>query len=295
MLPCTSGKWLLGSDFWPERSPAARELAETALVWLLFELRDLDLPAIVLGGLVPQLLTQDQNPAAPQHLGTTDVDLLIALHIEAKFDFGPMETALENLQFEPDLKVEGWRWWGLVSGARVKFEFLTDLDDQPSNVVVKLPGCGRLTAANLRGTGFVAEDYQEVDLVGELPSHEEIVVRAKFAGLEGYLLSKAHAARERGEAKDYYDLVYVLLFNRLGGPVQAATALREGRFGPRLGSMQSVWRELAARFAHSGHIGPRGYAEQALLADPSGTLALYREDAVGAIQEFLRELQGEVR
>jgi hypothetical protein len=41
---------------------------------------------------------------------------------------------------------------------------------------------------------------------------------AKYAGLEGYLMAKACAVRHRGLDRDFYDLVFVLLYNRAGGP-----------------------------------------------------------------------------
>lgn len=278
-----------------QRSPAARRLAETALLWVLYEIRDVDLPMIVLGGLVPQVLTEateGRPDLVPQHLGTTDVDVLIALHVVSDVDLAPLEAALERLGFAPDPKIAGWRWIGTVHGARIKFEFLSDLEDQPSNVVVLLPGCRRLTAANLRGTGYVAEDYREKELSGELASGERVTVLAKLAGLEGYLMSKAHAARDRGEPKDYYDFVYVLLFNRLGGPVEAAEALLNGGFSDRLRRKGSMWRELAARFRGPDDVGPRSYAEQALQADPAADPIEMRQDAIGAVQEFMDRLMG---
>lgn len=257
---------------------------------MLYELRDLDVPVIVLGGLVPQVLTEGQEPAAPQHLGTTDVDVLIVLHVASDADLASLEGALKRQGFVPDPKAAGWRWVGTVRSARIKFEFLCDLEDQPGNVIVGLPGCKRLAAANLRGTGYVAEDFEEREIRGELTSGEHVAVRAKFAGLEGYLLSKAHAARDRGEPKDYYDIVYVLLFNRLGGPTQAADALRRGRFASRVAAKISLWRELAARFNQPGDIGPRSYADQAIQADPSANPAQLRQDAIGTVQEFVDRL-----
>jgi len=101
---------------------------------------------------------------------------------------------------------EGWRWRAKVSGVAVKVEFLCDLDDQPANQAIRLPGCKRVTAANLRGTGFVARDYVSEALTGQLPDGEFVTVEVNFAGLRGYLMAKLVAARERGSEKDYYDL-----------------------------------------------------------------------------------------
>jgi hypothetical protein len=60
-----------------ERSRETRARAETALVRLLHELRDDEPFLIVLGGLVPDVLTRDAAGIIPEHLGTTDVDVLL--------------------------------------------------------------------------------------------------------------------------------------------------------------------------------------------------------------------------
>ena len=276
-----------------ERSRAARKRAEGALVALLNELGEFDPPLIVLGGLVPDLLTRDQDVPAPQHLGTTDVDILIDFQVAADQDLGPIEDALEKLGFSPAPGVAGWRWVGRIGGAPVKLEFLCELDDQPAEHVVRPAGCRRLTAVNLRGTGYVREDWRVEEITGTLQDDSTVSVKARVAGLCGYLLAKATAVRERGEEKDYYDFAFVLIYNRLGGPAQVAKALREGKFGDRLGSvrLQRVWQEIADRFGTADRIGAAGYAAQALLADPSADDAQLRQDAPAAVSEFLKALE----
>lgn len=111
------------------------------------------------------------------------------------------------------------------------------------------------------------------------------------AGLGGYLLAKATALRNRGKEKDYYDLVYVLLYNRAGGPTEAARILKNGPFSLRLDGLSVLWKEIAARFGDSSALGPAAYARQALQADPGFDAAILRQDAVSAVAEFLDELQ----
>ena len=59
--------------------------------------------------------------------------------------------------------------------------------------------------------------------------------------------------------KDYYDFVYVLLYNRLGGPGLAAMALRQGVFGEQYRStrLTRVWQEIADRFETPDRIGAK--------------------------------------
>lgn len=185
------------SDFDLERSPEARELAVSALVRLLDALEGHELDLVVLGGLVPELLTGGQEHETPAHLGTTDIDIHITLVADPESDLSALEAALEAIDAEPDPKIDGWRWLIPIEGTRVKIEFLCDLEDRPANETILLPGCHRVKAANLRGTGFVARDWVEEELE-RTTDGETSVRRARFAGLEGYLMAKSYAVRSRG-------------------------------------------------------------------------------------------------
>lgn len=276
-----------------ERSPRARRLAEQALLRLVNAIKDEDAPIVVLGGLVPEVLTRDQEPPAPQHLGTTDVDIHLGLGIQVDPvpDLGQIEAALTAAGFRLGGTEEGWRWETHIEGALVKIEFLCELDNHPQEAIVTPAGCNKLTAVNLRGTGSVTEDFEWVKLTGKLPDGRTVTQRVRFAGLEGYLMSKVHVAWRRGLEKDYYDLVYTLLYNRLGGPVEAAEALMNGKFRHRIILTNGPWPEIRARFTSASDAGPQGYANQAVRANPTTDHAQARQDAVGAIAEFVARLQ----
>jgi hypothetical protein len=175
-------------------------------VRLLHELGDEDVFLVVLGGLVPQILARGEAPV-PEHLGTTDVDVLLITHVDPDADLGGVERALERLDFKPDPNEDGWRWRGPIDGVPVKLEFLCDLPDYREGEVVSPSGCGVLSAQNLRGTGYVSRDFAWEELKGELADGTGVAVRGRFAGLVGYLLSKCVAVRTRAATKDYYDLV----------------------------------------------------------------------------------------
>jgi hypothetical protein len=277
------------SDFELERSPEARELAEDALFQLLDALEGHDLSLVVLGGLVPELLTGGQGDEIPAHLGTTDIDIHISFVADPESDLSPLETALESIDAEPDPKIDSWRWLIPIDGTRVKVEFLCDLEDQPAATTILLPGCTRVKAANLRGTGFVARDWVE-ETIERTVDGETAVRRARFAGLQGYLMAKSYAARHRGEEKDYYDFVHVLLFNRAGGPEQAATQLVHGPFGDDVRASRSIFREIEARFVDASAYGAQSYVRQALRVQPEADPAQLAQDAVSAIAEFIGAL-----
>lgn len=247
----------------------------------------------VLGGLVPTILARDLQPPAPPHLGTTDLDILLRVHVPANLDeFPALEIALRELGFQAERDMHGWRWSARVHGYRVKLEFLCDIDDQPAGHVIRPPGVSELGALNLRGTRYVAEDFTLEEVEGRLLIGEQVArVLVRVAGLQGYLLAKAHALLDRGEEKDYYDFVYVLLNNRQGGPAAAGRALREGRFAPVVRAKARLWDEIAARFATTAMVGPRAYAAQATIADPGANDAQMRLDAVAAVTEFSQAIR----
>lgn len=278
-----------------ERSPEARRLAELALGRLVLELRNYDVPFVVLGGLVPGILTRGQDPPAPQHLGTTDVDLQLnlCLQVEPYEGLQRLEAALDEAGFAPSEGNEGWRWETQVEAATIKVEFLCELDDHPEGVA-EIPGCERLRISNLRGTGYVSEDWKWVELPVVAEGGDHDVVSVRFAGLEGFVMSKGHVAWRRGAAKDYYDLVYDLLYSHAGDPTDVADILADGRFNDRIDLTVGPWTELRARFENAHGIGAAGYSEQAIQAEPSLDSAQARQDAVGAMTAFLDRLSKRV-
>lgn len=271
------------------RSRKTRARAELALVRLLHALGDEDVFLVVLGGLVPEVLASDEA-FVPEHLGTTDVDVLLITHVDPDADLGVVERAVEQLDFEPDPSEDGWRWRGPIQGVTVKLEFLCDLPDYREGEVVRPSGCRALSAQNLRGTGYVARDFAWEELSGELADGTIATVRARFAGLEGYLLSKCVAARTRAATKDYYDLVYVLQHNRTGGPEQAAHRLLNGEFAVELDPLRTTFLEVRERYVGIADSGPVGYAKQALEVQPEVGEMELRADAVDVVQRFFAEL-----
>lgn len=274
-----------------QRSRETRARAETALVRLLYELRADDPFLVVLGGLVPEVLTRSETGVVPEHLGTADVDLLLITRLDPERNLGAVERALERLAFGADVTQDGWRWRGTIDGFPILLEFLCDLESYREKESIRPRGCRVLAAANLRGTGYVALDFEWEELQGNLADGTSVTVRARFAGLQGYLLSKCVAVRTRAAPKDYYDLAYVLQHNHEGGPEQAARKLLDGELSGALSALKSTLLEVCERYRSPTDIGPEGYAEQALLVDPQAVEAELRADAVDVVQRFFAALE----
>jgi len=235
-----------------QRSRAGRARAELALVRLLHELNDDEVPLVVLGGLVPELLAREDD-LVPQHLGTTDVAVPLITHVQADADLGGVERALTRIDFRPDPDEDGWRWQGLIDEVPVKLEPRCDLPDHREREVIRPRGSKVLAAANL--------------------------------------LAKCVAARWRAAAKDYFDFAYVLLHNRHGGPEGAAERLRSGELADALPALRSTFIEIRKRYVKSTDSGPTGYALQALGVDPNAGEARPRADAVDMVQRFFAALR----
>ncbi len=238
------------------------------------------------------MLSREQK-AAPPHLGTTDVDVLLSVHLASAHQGNePLEDALERIGFQPDSKQKGWRWFAVVDGLRVNLEFLCDEESSPAESVIRPSGAKKLGVLNMRGTGFVEDDWTLEKITAQLIDGDATAtVEVRVAGLQGYLLAKAHAILERAESKDYYDFAYVLIHNNLGGPTAVAQALSTGKFASTVMRVSRLWDEIAARYATAASSGANAFASQSVQADPSATAAQLRQDAVAAMAQFIGGLR----
>ena len=274
----------------PPRSRAARTAAETALLRIVLHYGQRP-EFVVLGGLVPELLCTESTL---QHAGTTDVDVQVDLEIACgAVNAVRLEGALRDAGFVP----EGGRSWRWVAGktsdaAVVKFELLADLHGEPAEATVVFDACENLGALNLRGTGFAAHDMTVRELSARIEGIDRSA-KVNVSGLAGFLLAKAAAAHSRRQAKDWYDIAFVLLHNDAGGPAAAAERVRD-RFAGELNAVATALRDLQANFETPGAQGPQAYVRQMRIDHPGLDPSAFAADAVLAVQEFHRGLQHRV-
>ncbi len=267
----------------PERSRAARDLAERALVRLVQQYGDVP-EFVLLGGLVPDLLCSN---AALRHIGTTDVDVQVDLEIQGGSVNGArLERALGRAGFRQDSE-RVWRWKDeSAPGMVVKIEFLADQDDVPNQSVVSFDQCESLGAVNLRGSGFASRDYELRPITAEVDG-VTVSVQLRVATLPAYSLAKVHAAHGRGLTKDWYDVAYVLLHNDGGGPGAAADRVID-RFGAMIvGSTETALAELSANFTDADSQGSIAYATTMSGMHADLDFNVLANDAVAAVAVFI--------
>lgn len=270
-----------------ERSRAARAASERALVRVVHQYGARP-EFVVLGGLVPEMLCAG---SAWRHAGTTDVDVQVDLEVACgAVNTARLEMALKNAEFEPDT-ARVWRWVanGTPTKTVVKFELLADLDTERNEATVHFDACESLGAINLRGTGFASRDVEVRSLTAKVGG-DLLTVEINVAGLAGFLLAKAAAAKARGLPKDWYDIAFVLLHNDFGGPRQAADVVRDRFQGELVGAVRTSLDDLLANFTAPGDQGPSAYAEQMYLDHPDLDRATLAADAVLAVGTFHRRL-----
>lgn len=270
----------------PPRSREARALAETALVRLVLAYGETP-EFVLLGGLVPDLLCTSAQRA---HVGTTDVDVQVDLEIHGgAVNTARLEGALNTVGFTPDSTLV-WRWRDSSTPAAViKIEFLADLDDQPNEATITFDDCEQLGAANLRGTGFAARDWELRSITAKVDGNAQ-TAEMRVATLPAYLLAKTHAAYGRGLPKDWYDIAYVTLHNDEGGPDAAADRVRAVFGNDLTGQTETALGELGANFGGADSQGSAAYANTMYGLHPDLDVDVLANDAVAAITRFIGRL-----
>lgn len=265
----------------PLRTQAARAAAELALVRVVHHYGEKP-EFILLGGLVPALLCSASDV---QHAGTTDVDVQVNLEISGgAVNAARLEQALRNAEFVPDTQ-NIWRWrTNAGPQAVIKFELLADMDNHRAEAIIKFDGCKELGAVNLRGTGYATRDVE----VRTLTAKDQGVYRSaqvNVAGLAGFLVAKAAAARSRRKPKDWYDIAYVLLHNNYGDATAAAARVRDV-FGQTVASLRGNWADLKANFDGADAQGTSAYVGQITQDRPELDVTVASADCQLAVEVF---------
>ena len=262
---------------------------ERALVTLLGNLGPWRERLYLVGCLAPRYLVGELPAGAREHVGTTDVDLVIGLALgdETPETYRTLQDNLEKSHFDP--KEPGFRWAREVEGVNVVVEFLCETEAVAAGLVFR-PKAGstgsRVGAFNVRGANLVGYDYVERVLEGDrLDDGGRSKVTVRVANVLPYTVLKILAFQDRHENKDSYDLVFCLL--HFGdGPRAAGTEAAHSAVA-RDPQVTDALALLAERFRGADQDGPAAYAT--FLAEPGNEeeAARLRREAVATVRAFL--------
>lgn len=263
------------------------DLVRSTCLYVATKLGDLMDELVVIGGLVPSLLIDQDHlqPGTDAHVGTMDLDVGLTL---ALLDEGRYRTLTERLRragFEQDVNEHGnptRQSWKIEKIEKVTVDFLI----QPS-----LPGDrgGKLrdiepdfAAIIAPGLHLAFRDRIQVTLDGQTILGEKAKRNVWVCGPGAYVVLKSIAFRLRGENKDAYDLYYLV---RNFGKGLEDVALRIRPFLNDESAQQAIGY-LKDDFQDPDSTGPRRVAEF-ITGAPDDAI---QSDVVGFIGELLQQL-----
>jgi len=255
-------------------------------LYLATKLGDLMPELVVVGGLVPSLLIDQQNlpENVTPHVGTLDLDLGLAFALVGEQRYQEVAERLRNAKFSPDKNDEGqptrqrWR----ISDPAVTVDFLIEPEKSTEAQAGRLFPLTKDWAAIIApGLHLAFKNNQKVTLSGRTIVGETTERDIRVCGAGAFVILKALAFHIRGENKDAYDLYY-LLRNYGRGVSDVAAQLRP--LLPDASAMRAL-EYLRADFHDSETIGPRRVAEFLYGRSDADVQA----DAVGFIRQLLDE------
>lgn len=266
--------------------PDQVERVKSTCLYLATKFGDLMDDLVVVGGLVPALLVDQESlpSGASSHVGTLDLDLGLSFALVGEERYQAIAERLREAEFTQDVNEKGnvtrqrWR----VSDPAVMVDFLIE----PENAGARPGGMFSLTsdlaAMVTPGLHLAFKDNQVVTIRGRTIMGEEASRDIRVCGAGAYMILKALAVRKRGKRKDAYDLFYVLR-NYGRGVSDVAEKVRS--LLPDK-SVEEALAYLRDDFGNAEAVGPMRVAAF-LYGRPDAAI---QADAVGFIRELLQEL-----
>lgn len=267
------------------------ELVRATCLYVATKLGDLTDDLVVVGGLVPSLIVDQENLAVgvEAHVGTMDLDVGLAIALLDQGRYRALTERLRRSGFTQDENEQGnptRQRWKIEGAEKVTLDFLiqpTLPDDRGGSLRDIEPDFAAIIAPGLH---LAFEDRQRIRLSGRTIMGEDAERDIWVCGPAAYIVLKTLAFSLRGENKDAYDLFYVI--RNFGAGVEAIAALlRPILDDPDTAKAISILRQDFT--AHNG-LGPRRVA-QFLQGGPDDTV---QADVVGYVNAFLRELDHEL-
>ena len=181
---------------------------------LATKLGDLLDEIVVVGGLVPYLLIDQENlPSGLEpHAGTMDLDMGLALAILNRERYRELAVRLRDAGFEPELNEQGNRrlqTWIARAPQLVRVDFLIPPASEPDEGGALLHIEADLAAIVTPGLELAFKDQCRKELSGETLDGARATRSIPVCGPGAFTVLKALAFGNRAENKDAYDLFYV--------------------------------------------------------------------------------------
>lgn len=266
-------------------SPQQVARVRAACLYLATKLGDLMPELVVIGGLVPSLLVDQQNlpENVTAYVGTMDLDLGLAFALVNEDRYQEVVKRLRNAGFEPDKNEDGkptrqrWR----ISDPPVTVDFLIEPQDggrKPGSIFSLTADWGAIVAPGLH---LAFQNNKLITLTGKTIAGETVAGgrEVRVCGAGAFVVLKGLAFHIRGENKDAYDLFY-LIRSYGQGVADVAAELRPLLDDP---SAQEAMKYLRDDFQDADSLGPRRAAAFLYGRADEGTQA----DVVGFVRDLL--------
>ncbi|GIW55609.1 MAG: hypothetical protein KatS3mg082_2013 [Nitrospiraceae bacterium] len=253
-------------------------------LYLATKLGDLMPELVVVGGLVPSLLIDQEHlpDHVTAHVGTMDLDLGLAFALVGDERYQQVADRLRQAGFSPDQNEDGnptrqrWR----IADPPVTVDFLIEPDQASEAQAGRLFDLTHDWAAIIApGLHLAFHNNQRITLKGNTIVGESAQREIRVCGAGAFVVLKALAFHIRGENKDAYDLFYML------GSFGEGVASVMHELQPLLDddSAQTALDYLRDDFRDHDSLGPRRVAEFLFGRPDDATQA----DAVGFVQQLL--------
>jgi len=259
-------------------------LVGATCLYVATKLGDLMDDLVVVGGLVPSLLIDQQEltGGADPHIGTMDLDVGLAVALLDQGRYRTITVRLRQAGFSQDVNEEGHptrQRWTIEGVGRVTVDFLIP-PTRPGDIAGTLRNIESDFAAIIApGLQLAFRDRRRVPLSGRTIMGEDAARDVWVCGPGAYVVLKALAFGSRGENKDAYDLFYVVR-NYGAGVEDIADCLRPLLDDPAGSEAIALLRR---DFLDHNGVGPRRVAEF-LARGPDDAI---QADVVGFVSRLL--------
>ena len=241
---------------------------------------------VVVGGLVPYLLVDQENLPSDlePHAGTMDLDMGLALAILNQERYRELGIRLRDAGFKPDVNDQGnrrFQSWITGGDHPVAVDFLIPPTDQTGEGGTLLHIESDLAAIVTPGLALAFEDRCRKELSGTIPSGARATRNIPVCGPGAFTVLKALAFGNRTANKDAYDLFYA--WRGVGIP-KVAERLAVLQPNPYIDEALSV---IEMDFCNHDGPGPIGTAHFITQGRDDDVQA----DVVGLARELLRTME----